>query len=67
MIHPHLSCREDLKHLKQKLRKAEDKMGQEGKKAKELERELANLQEDMPAWHARMVDLEQQLGKAQEV
>lgn len=62
-----ITCREDLKHLKQKLKKVDEKLEQESKKGKELERELANLQEDMPALQAQMLDLEQQLGEAQEV
>lgn len=60
-------CREDLKHLKQKLKKVEEKMAKDGTKADELQAELARLQEDVPALQARTADLELQLIKAQEV
>lgn len=64
---PHPTCREDLKHLKQKLKKLEEKAGKDGAKAADLAVELARLQEDVPALQARAADLELQLTKAQEV
>jgi structural maintenance of chromosome 4 len=64
---PCMRCREDLKHLKAKLKKLEDKMAKDGSKGQELAAELARLQEDVPALQARAADLELQLGKAQEV
>ena len=62
-----LWCREDLKHLKAKLKKLEDKMGKDSSKGQELAAELARLQEDVPALQARAADLELRLAKAQEV
>ncbi|EFN54921.1 hypothetical protein CHLNCDRAFT_134635 [Chlorella variabilis] len=62
-----IKYREDLKHLKQKLKKVEEKMAKDGTKADELQAELARLQEDVPALQARTADLELQLIKAQEV
>ncbi|KAI3438320.1 hypothetical protein D9Q98_000754 [Chlorella vulgaris] len=62
-----IKYREDLKHLKAKLKKAEEKLGKDGAKAEELRAELARLEEEVPALQARAADLELQLGKAQEV
>ena len=64
---PPLPRSEDLKHLKAKLKKLEEKAGKDGTKAQELQAELACLQEDVPALQARAADLELQLAKAQEV
>ena len=59
--------REDLKHVKQKLKKLEEKMAKDTAKSQELHAELGQLQEDVPALQARAADLELQLAKAQEV
>ena len=67
--HPraHAPRREDLKHLKAKLKKQDDKMQRDGAKAEASQAEAASLRGELPALEARAQELEGQLAKAHKV